>query len=58
MPVLSRNSVLACLVDCAAAVPFGRNLRTITLARSHSFFTRRYKALKKQHLFEETTSIY
>ena len=39
--VLNRNIVLACLADCAAAVPFGRNLRTITHARSHSFYTRR-----------------
>ena len=27
--------------DCAAAVPFGRNLRAITRARSQSFYTGR-----------------
>ena len=39
-PVSVRKSLLACLADCVAAVPFGRNLRTITLASSHSFYTR------------------
>ena len=45
-PVINQNSVLACLADCAAAVPFGRNLRTIKLASSHSFYTGRWQQFK------------
>src|SRR5690606_7915153 len=39
--LLNRNMVLACLAYCAAAVPCGRNLQTITHASSHCFFTER-----------------
>ncbi len=46
-PVSIRKSLLACLADCAAAVPFGGNLRTIAPASSHSFYTRRYLQAKK-----------
>ncbi len=46
-PVSNGNFLLACLADCAAAVPFGRNLRKITHASSYSFYTKPWQTLQE-----------